>query len=114
MTGGIAPTFTAEQATRGKTAYDANCVSCHGPDLISANYGPPLAGPYFDGKWRGQTVGALYSHTHDRMPPSRPASLADETYADLVAYMLQVNDIAPGEVELPADVDALNQMVIPN
>ncbi len=114
VTDGIAPTFTAEQAPRGKTAYDANCVSCHGPDLISANYGPPLAGPYFEGKWPGQTVGALYTHTHDRMPPSRPASLGDETYVDLVAYMLQVNGVAPGDVELPADRDALNQMVIPN
>ena len=53
-------------------------------------------------------------HTHDRMPPSRPASLGDETYADLVAYMLQVNGVAAGDVELPADRDALNQMVIPN
>ena len=114
VTDGIAPTFTAEQATRGKTAYDANCVSCHGPDLISANYGPPLAGPYFEDKWPGQTVGALYTHTHDRMPPSRPASLGDESYADLVAYMLQVNGVAVGDVELPADRDALTQMVIPN
>lgn len=112
-TDGIAPTFTADQAARGKVAYDANCVSCHGPDLISANYGPPLAGPYFAGKWPGQTVGALYAHTHDRMPPSRPASLGDETYADLVAYILQVNGVAAGDTELPADVAKLNEMVIP-
>ena len=108
------PTFTAEQSARGKVAYDASCVSCHGPDLISANYGPPLAGPYFDGKWIGQTVGALYTHTHDRMPPSQPASLPDETYADLVAYMLQVNGLATGDAELPADVGALNGMTITN
>src|SRR5690606_23934100 len=56
--GGEPATFTAEQAAEGKTAYDANCVSCHGPDLISANYGPPLAGPYFEGKWVGKSVGA--------------------------------------------------------
>src|SRR5690606_1233205 len=77
--------FTAEQAARGKTAYDANCVACHGADLISAHYGPPLAGPYFDGKWRGKTVGALYAYTHDNMPPSKPGGLPNETYADLVA-----------------------------
>ena len=110
---GAAPTFTAEQAARGKTAYDANCVSCHGPDLVSANYGPPLAGPYFAGKWPGRTVGALYTHTHDRMPPSRPGSLGDDTYADLVAYMLQVNGVPAGDTELPADVDQLDGMVIP-
>jgi PQQ-dependent dehydrogenase (s-GDH family) len=110
---GAPVTFTAEQAARGKTAYDANCVSCHGPDLLSANYGPPLAGPYFAGKWPGKTVGALYTHIHDRMPPSRPASLSDQTYADLVAYILEVNGAPAGEAELPADVGKLNAIVIP-
>lgn len=113
---GEAPTFTAEQAVRGKTAYDANCVSCHGPDLISANYGPPLAGPYFAGKWPGQTVGALYAHIHDKMPPSRAGQLGDDVYADITAYVLQVNQVngvAAGSEELPADVAKLNGMVIP-
>jgi mono/diheme cytochrome c family protein len=110
---GAPVTFTADQAASGKTAYDANCVSCHGPDLISANYGPPLAGPYFAGKWPGQSVGALYTHTHDRMPPSRPGELGDDTYADLVAYILQVNGVAAGDTALPTDIDQLNQMVIP-
>jgi PQQ-dependent dehydrogenase (s-GDH family) len=105
-------TFTAEQAARGKTAYDANCVSCHGPDLVSANYGPPLAGAYFEGKWVGQTVGALYTHTHDRMPPSRPGELGDETYADLVAYILSVNGLTAGDTELPTDLAKLEAMTI--
>ncbi len=109
---GAAPTFTADQAARGKVAYDANCVSCHGPDLVSANYGPPLAGAYFDGKWVGQSVAALYTHTHDRMPPSRPGQLGDATYADLVAYILQVNGLAAGDTELPTDVSALEGMTI--
>lgn len=105
-------TFTAEQANRGKAAYDANCVSCHGPDLISANYGPPLAGAYFDGKWVGKTAGALYTHVHDRMPPSRPGELGDETYADLVAYILSVNGLAAGDTELPTDLAKLETMII--
>lgn len=109
---GDPPVFTAEQASRGKTAYDANCVSCHGPDLISANYGPPLAGPYFAENWGGRTVSELYEKAHT-MPPSRPGELGDETYADLVAYILQVNGVGAGAAELPADVDKLNGMVIP-
>ncbi len=109
---GTPVTFTADQAARGKTAYDANCVSCHGPDLISANYGPPLAGPYFEGKWIGQSAGALYKHTHDRMPPSRAGQLEDQTYADLVAYILQVNGLPAGDTELPPDQAQLDQMTI--
>ena len=111
---GGAPTFTAEQAARGKVAYDANCVSCHGQNLISATYGTPLAGPYFDNKWRGRTVGALYIHAHERMPPSRPGTLPAETYADLVAYMLEVNGVLAGDAALPTDVSALSGMTIPS
>jgi len=111
---GTAPvTFTADQAARGKIAYDANCVSCHGANLITASYGPPLAGPYFAGKWPGQSVGALYTHIHDRMPPSRAGQLGDDTYADITAYVLQVNGLAPDDTELPADLSKLGEMVIP-
>jgi PQQ-dependent dehydrogenase (s-GDH family) len=110
--GAVPATFSAEQADRGRTAYNSNCVSCHGQNLISATYGTPLAGDYFDGKWVGQSVGALYSKAHDTMPPSRPGSLPDETYADIIAYVLQVNGLQPGETELPTDVDQLNQMII--
>lgn len=109
---GIAPTFTAAQADRGKVAYEANCVSCHGQNLISATYGTPLAGEYFDGKWIGQSVAALYTHAHDKMPPSRPGTLPAETYADLVAYILEVNGLPAGDTELPSDVAQLEGMTI--
>ncbi|RYE72627.1 MAG: cytochrome c, partial [Hyphomicrobiales bacterium] len=102
---------TAEQATRGQTAYNANCVSCHGQNLISATYGTPLAGKYFASKWVGKTVGALLSKAHT-MPPSRPDSLPAETYADIVTYILQVNGLPAGDVELPTNLDQLNQMTI--
>lgn len=110
---GAVPTLTAEQSARGKSAYDANCVTCHGPSLTGGAYGTPLTGLYFDDSWRGRTVAELYLHAHDRMPPSRPGSLADEAYADIVAYVLGVNGVAPGATELPANPDALAGMVIP-
>ncbi|MGV3490928.1 MAG: glucose/sorbosone family PQQ-dependent dehydrogenase [Devosia sp.] len=109
---GTLPTFTAEQSARGKQAYNNSCVSCHGPDLISANYGPPLAGAFFDGRWTGRTVAELYTHTHDRMPPSQPGSLPDETYADLVAFILETNGFIPGDTALPTDLAALEGMTI--
>lgn len=108
----IPVTFTTAQVERGRTAYNTNCVSCHGQNLVNATYGTPLAGPYFDGKWRGQTVGDLYAYSHDRMPPSRPGALADETYADIVSYVLSVNGFASGETPLPTDEATLSRMVI--
>jgi PQQ-dependent dehydrogenase (s-GDH family) len=109
---GAVPTFTAAQVERGKTAYLSNCATCHGQNLVSATYGTPLAGPYFDGKWGGKSVGALYRYAHDRMPPSRPGALPAETYAGIVAYILSVNGTAAGETALPADAAALDGMTI--
>lgn len=111
--GGTVPIFTADQAAHGKAAYDSNCATCHGQNLISATYGTPLAGPYFDKRWRGQTVGALYRYAHDKMPPSRPGALPSADYADIVAYILAVNGIATGGSVLAADPAALDAMTIP-
>jgi mono/diheme cytochrome c family protein len=112
-TAGQRPVFTAAQADRGKVAYQANCVTCHGQNLIDTAYGTPLAGPYFADKWGGQPVGALYAYAHDKMPPSRPGSLPAESYADIITYVLQVNGATPGDAELPTDVEQLNRMTIP-
>lgn len=110
---GTLPDFTQAQVASGQTAYEANCVSCHGQNLVSASYGTPLAGPYFDGKWRGQSVAALFNHAHDRMPPSRPASLPDASYADITAYILSVNGVPATGTALPADPAAMGEMTIP-
>jgi PQQ-dependent dehydrogenase (s-GDH family) len=103
--------FTAQQAIRGKRAYDAHCTSCHGPDLTNANYGPPLAGPYFDRKWLGVPALELFAKT-SAMPPSRPGSLGAQTYADLVAYILEVNGFSAGDTELPTGETVLARMAI--
>ena len=47
------------------------------------------------------------------MPSSAPGSLDRQTYADLLAYMLQSNDIVAGDVELPPNPTQLGKMLIP-
>lgn len=109
---GSPPVFTAAQADRGEVAYGSNCVSCHGQNLVSATYGTPLAGQYFEEKWFGQTVGALFRYAHDRMPPSRPGDLPDATYADILAYVFEVNGFPAGDAELPSDPSLLDGLTI--
>jgi hypothetical protein len=46
------------------------------------------------------------------MPPAAPASLTDEVYADIVAYVLEVNGSKPGDTRLPAGGEALEGMTI--
>ena len=58
--------------------------------------GPQLTGEAFEAVWAGRSVRALYDSART-MPPANPGSLSDETYASLVAYVLQMNGYAAGE-----------------
>ena len=58
--------------------------------------GPPLAGESFRAMWAGQSVRTLFDSAK-AMPPADPGSLTDETYANILAYVLQVNGYAAGE-----------------
>ena len=35
------------------------------------------------------------------MPPSAPASLPDNTYANIVAYIFEMNGFKPGNAQMP-------------
>ncbi len=100
--GGSAPSFTAAQADRGKTAYADNCASCHGTNLDDGEFGPALKGAAFQQKWGVQSPAALFSYMQQKMPPANPGQLTAQTYADLDAYILQANSVAPGANELTA------------
>jgi hypothetical protein len=79
--------------------------------MTNGTYGTPLAGEYFKGKWHGKTVRAFYDKAKT-MPPPMPGSLPDDTYADIVAYVLDFNGFKPGDAELPAGSEALDEMTI--
>jgi mono/diheme cytochrome c family protein len=93
---GAAPQYTAAQAAAGKTAFDADCAVCHGNTLTNGTMAPPLAGEAFHTAWTGRSVRALFDSAKT-MPPANPGSLSDETYASMIAYVLQVNGYAAGE-----------------
>ena len=50
--------FTAEQAERGRTAFERSCAGCHGADL-SGGAGPSLSGPGFLERWGRRTLADL-------------------------------------------------------
>jgi alcohol dehydrogenase (cytochrome c) len=89
--------FTAEQATAGRAAYEANCAACHGADLAGSF---PLAGEGFIGGWRTRTTRDLYGLIRTTMPSDNPGGLPDATYVNIVAYILQYNGIAAGSTPL--------------
>jgi len=90
-----AAVFTADQAAAGRTAYQANCASCHLPDLAGRNEAPPLAGVNFLNTWRNRTARDLFEYMQSTMPP-QAASLPSDQYLSIVAFILQSNGASAG------------------
>ncbi len=94
--------FTPAQATRGGEVYERVCASCHRTDFQGSFEAPPLAGANFLNLWGDLTAAALFDSISVSMPPDRPGRLGDQTYVDIVAYLLQANGAAAGGRELTA------------
>jgi mono/diheme cytochrome c family protein len=103
--------FTAEQVTHGSDIYVDRCVQCHGDTLDNGEFGgAPLNGSYFSKHWGGGSVAALVTFMKAKMPPDRPGSLTDQSYADLAAFLLDANGYPKGDKELPPDTPAQQAM----
>lgn len=93
--------YTLEQATRGQELYAERCEVCHGVGLEGADVNPPLAGSRFLANWNSQSVRDLTTRTRTTMPLDDPGSMSASETADVIAYVLQKNDFAAGDSELP-------------
>ena len=94
--------YTTRQASRGNGLFRDNCVSCHASS--------EFAGSSFERRWRNRSVGDIYEFILYSMPDDNPGGLPTQTYADIVAYMLELNDFPAGNSELPTSMDTLLQM----
>lgn len=109
--------YTVEQAERGETAYIA-CGRCHGrrlngaPDDPDQKSTPPLARAAFLREWDGKSLAVLYGYTRATMPLNNPASLSDQQYIDIIAYMLSINEAPAGDAELAPDPAGLGRIMI--
>jgi alcohol dehydrogenase (cytochrome c) len=104
--------FTSEQAAAGQAAYQANCVTCHGPELTGP-LGKPLKGPEFMQKYGGKSPAVLFETLRTTMPVGRAGALDPPTYAALTAFLLRENAIVAGKLPLPADARELSMMRVP-
>src|SRR6266404_5739030 len=85
--------YSAEQATRGRTTYDAKCASCHDGGTM----GPELWGDQFLAQWDNKLVGAFFSRIQTTMPEDAPGTLGENAVLDVVAYVLQTNGFPAGD-----------------
>lgn len=62
--------------------------------------------------WEGAAVGQFYSLVSATMPYDGPGTLPPQQYADVVAYILSLNDFPAGDTELPPDPAVLDEIQI--
>jgi S-disulfanyl-L-cysteine oxidoreductase SoxD len=103
--------YSEAQAARGKAMYDAQCAFCHQADLRGQGFAPALVEDTFLTRWRDGNLGELFTIVKATMPQDKPASLTDEEYAAIVAYLLQANRYPPGQQELHPDPAVLKDVV---
>ena len=105
--------FTAEQAKSGESVFQARCAGCHGADLHSTDpEAPDLTEAAFRFGWNGKTIANRFEEIRGTMPYGNAGSLDDQTYLDIVAYILQFNGIPSGSKKLEPDDSALEKIVI--
>lgn len=101
--------YTDSQAKRGEAIYVERCVRCHGPTLMGGADGAgPLVGATFTGNWNGVPLGAMADRMRMTMPPDKPATLSRQQTADVLTYILSINKVPAGTVELPRQAEILN------
>lgn len=90
--------YTVDQARRGQTQYDAQCVGCHADN--GGGQATALKGQSFIQNWRGRPLKDLYAKISTTMPRANPGGLSLQTYLDITAYLLQTNDFPSGDRDL--------------
>ena len=95
--------YTTRQAAAGQAAYAKYCASCHGAEMMGEDVAPALVGETFELRFAGKPAALLWSELRRMpMPPvAKPGSLPAATYADLLAFLLEANGVAPGKVPCP-------------
>ncbi len=89
----------AAQVAAGQAVYAKSCQGCHG-DKLQGNRAPTLIGAAFVAKYK--TVGALHAKVKT-MPKNAPGSLTDRQYVDVLAFVLDRNEVAGGTASIGVD-----------
>jgi hypothetical protein len=96
--------YTDAQAKRGRYVYLGSCKSCHAPESHT--------GATFAQWWKGKQLSELYQFISERMPKNDPGSLGDEDVADVVTFLLKMNQMPIGKHELYPSIDSAKKFRI--
>ena len=105
--------YSDAQAARGEELYQQHCSLCHGSRL-QGSPAAPLTGDAFRGRWEDgtHTLDDLYYIIRSLMPNNAPGSLSKAQYADVVAYILKVNNYPAGGEDLVPKAAAMKAVML--
>ena len=95
--------YTQAQAEQGQEIVHDVCAECHMDDEFQGT---------FIKSWAGASVGDLFEEVTATMPEDRPGGLRPKQYAQVLAYIFQLNGLPPGDVELKSDIEELREIII--
>ena len=90
--------YSDAQAARGADGYATHCANCHRDDL--SGYQSLLKGDRFMNEYREASLFRLFDKIKTTMPRNAAGSLSDETYVDILSYVLQANALPAGREDL--------------
>ena len=94
--------YTSEQAARGKQVYVDVCAQCHPLDWYQGS---------IMRAWEGAPIYNFFQVVRTTMPQSNPGSLRGRDYVDMLAYILELNGMPPGEDALSARRSELSNIL---
>ena len=105
--------YSEEQAVRGRGLYAEHCASCHGVKLEGGS-SMPLSGATFEERWADErhSVDDLFYIVRTLMPYGRRATLSQQEYIDIIAYLLMMNGYPAEAQSLPLDPNVLAGITI--
>jgi len=96
--------YTADQAAKGKEVFAGACSGCH---TVASH-----SGDLFAAKWMGRSLADFYDYVSNLMPKSAPATLTEDEYVWVTAYVLKLNGMPASTRELSAEPALLKSIRI--
>lgn len=96
--------YTEDQAERGADVAATACFACHSEG--------EWANPMFIRVWSGRPIHGLWEQIRATMPYDSPGRLTAQEYSDIVAFILELNDVPAGAAELPAEIEGLQAITV--
>jgi len=105
--------YNEAQAGRGEVLYQQYCSACHGARL-QGSPAAPLTGEAFRARWEDgkHTLDDLFFIIRSMMPNNAPGSLGKAQYADVLTYILKVNNYPAGGTELVPNATAMKGVTL--